>query len=836
MLPTRSVVLLTCLVVILSTGNVTGTNLIVGSGATWTIDDLYSVTTEYVNEGELVITETGQLHIEADVYNSIPAGTGWLDLGKVLSEGMIYAEQTIRFRDGSVLGGAVMSSDKIFFEGAVTVSGDISGKLHLEDAAILQLGEGILYGGFDLAGGSSLTSSTINGTLLLGIVNDSVIHAGATLSAKNVLLSWGNEHYSPSIVNAGTIESGALYLRSVELLNEGSGTITTSNLMLLEKSILDLRNNNTVNGGLALSNLLSIDSTSQIYGKTLEFVGVTVENWNSTNGGGIVATNLRFGEGTTLFGIGAVDAHTVFAEGSKLVLGLYDPGIDHNDADFTGFGNQGYVVTDFGNKNVTFESGSTIAMTIDPGGYGRLRTEGKVQIDDDVFLEIVNGSDFDDNDITQEFYVVIGNSDSVFSENLKFESLFFKLSNVFRFDYEDLAVLTVEISKNAGLPDYAVSPNQREFALMIERINASATANEAQKQMLDSLLRINSIAELRKVLGSLLGDIRANGLVAAMSQPWRVPLERGGMERLSLHTPKWERTANLSTTETEYFGQSVSPLSCNLWFDTYYNHTSLRSDGNASGGLGDRFGFYLGNEWTPTYETLFGWAFGYANGSFTQDTSHLRINDYQFGLYGGANLFNRNLQLRGYIGYGHLDFTHDRRVTLRDTLYAAHGSTPGDSVSASLMFVRPVDLSDRFLFKPTFAVDFERISQKGFREYGNSGIVLSYDGAEFQRLMLRLGASGEHSLPRGSIWGRLYYGVRVAGDTAAQSRTRFVGVTEPGVAVYSVNIGDSVFDVGLGGKHSLNTTKSFWIFGDYNGSFTKRSDSHTGSMGFIWKR
>jgi len=724
-----------------------------------------------------------------------------------------------------------VAGDLVFGAGSYTESTDllsVEEKLFLEKDAILKLGDyaidqygcnGVFYGGFKLANGALLTSMMSDGALSFALTDHSEIGAGATLSAKNITL----DGFGRNVTNAGRIQADAkLYLHSIELSNTDGGTIEVDTLILTEGSVLDLSDSNAENGGLTFlgDKILYIDDSQlrAVNGKTLTFDGVTIENWNSTNGGGIVATNLHFGEGAMLSGIGAVDAPTVFADGSKLVLGVYNP--------TNGFTYQNNFYIDFGDKNVTFEKGSTIAMTIGPDGYGWLRTEGSVKVDEGVFLEIVDGSDF--SDVTQQFCVAIGNSASEFDLKLGFESLFFKLSDVFRLDEEGWALLMVEVTKQGNLSDF-VSPNQREFALMLEQ-------SQAQKQVLDSLLKINSTAELRRVFNSVLGDIRANGLVAAMSQPWQIPMEQAGMQRLSLYVPRRGRTTNLSPTDAGYLGQSASPLSCNLWFDSYYNHTNLRSDGNVSGGLGDRFGFYLGNEWTPTNESLLGWTFGYANGAFTQDNGFLRINDYQFGLYGGANLFKRNFQVRGYVGYGHLDFTHDRYVSLSHVDHNAHGSTPGDSIAASFMLLRPVDLTDRFLFKPTFAVDFERISQKGFREYGSPGIVLSYDSAEFQRLMLRVGASGEYSLPRGSIWGRFFYGIKVAGDTAAQSRTRFVGVTEPGVAVYSVDIGESVFDVGLGGKHTLNAAKTLWIFGDYNGRLTKRSDSHTGSIGFVWQR
>ncbi len=719
--------------------------------------------------------------------------------------------------EGIVVGGALTLE-----EGAeIQFAGNAEDGSHMVGFGLYAY-NGIFYEGFELKEGSKMSSETGADALFFALLGDSTIHAGATFSSQGVFLSGVDEYGDASkrtVTNAGTMKSKMLYLRSVELKNLDDGTIDATNLTLIDNAVLDLSGNNADNGGLSFSGdnkSLYIGVNSQLKagnGKTLELVGVTVENRNTD--GGIYATNLRFGEGSILFGNGKVLADTVFGEKSKLILGL------------------NYI--DFGTKDVLFESGSTIAMTIDPAGYGTLLSTGTVKTEDGVLLEIVDGSNFEGR--TQYFCVAQGGSGSSFSEDMQFvDSLFFNLSRVI--PLEDENQLWVEIIKVADLVDYAGSENQRQFAQMIDGLLADDGANDKQKKVFDSLMRIASDSEYRQALSSLSGDLRSNGLLAAIAEPWRVPLERVGMRRLSVAVPKRKRSASVTSVDlaTEVLGQTPSMFQGDFWFDTYYNHLNLRSDSNASGGKGDRAGFNLGAEWTPTNETLFGWTFGYGNGGYTQDDGHLVINDYQFGLYGGANLFKRNFQVRGYVGYGHLDFTQDRRVSLPGAYYTARGSTPGDSISASLMLVRPVDLSDRFLFKPTFSIDFERVSQKGFTEYGDPGIRLSYDSAEFARTMLRFGASGERSFQRGSIWGRLFYGVKVAGDNVAVSMNRFAGTSGPDVSVYSVDIGDSVFDLGFGGKHSLNAAQSVLMFVDYNGSFAKRSDSHTGSFGIIWKR
>ena len=763
-----------------------------------------------------------------DGINNVLAGT--IKAGTLTVQNRSYIVDLFNVQ-GNLVFGADSHTEA---EAALIVNGSLSLqtgatlKLGSDEAGFLPFGSyiynGIFYEGLDLADGSLLTSTADNGPVFLAILDDSVIRAGATLAARDVFFSGTDEYGDASrrqITNAGTIQSDLLYLRSVDLRLVDGGTIDVKDLMLFDGAVLDLTgNNNILNGGLTFSGddkRLYIGADSHLVARTLELVGGSIENRNME--GGIYVSNLlRIGEGSTLFGSGTIHADTEFTKGGKLSLGLYG--------------------TDFGSKDVIFQTGSTIEMSIIPERYGTLVTSGKVLTEDGVFLGIVDGSNFEGR--TQYFCVASGGLGSEFSTDLRLvDSLFFKLSQVIPIGVGEADptldnTLWVEIVKVADLVDYAGSDNQRNFAAMIDRLMETGGANNAQKRVFDALMRIGSDAEYRQALNDLTGNIRANSLVVALSSPWRAPLERAGMERLSLYVPR--RTASRAEAATEFLGQATSPLQCNLWFDSHYTHLNLRSDGNASGGLGNRFGINLGIEWTPTYETLFGWTFGYANNGFTQDNGHLVINDYQFGLYGGANMFKRNFQVRGYVGYGHLDFTHDRRVSLPDAYHTVHGTTPGDSVSASLMLIRPVDLSDQFLFKPTFGVDFERITQKGFSEYGDPGIRLSYDGAEFQRLMLRAGASGERLFRRGSLWGRIFYGVKVAGDTTALSHIRLVGTTGPSAETRSVNIGNSAFDVGFGGKHSLNAAKSLWLFADYNGNFAKRSDSHTGSLGFLWKR
>jgi uncharacterized protein with beta-barrel porin domain len=279
-------------------------------------------------------------------------------------------------------------------------------------------------------------------------------------------------------------------------------------------------------------------------------------------------------------------------------------------------------------------------------------------------------------------------------------------------------------------------------------------------------------------------------------------------------------------------------LSHDLWADIYYNYTKLDADGNAPGGHGSRGGFYMGMGLpTASRESLFGISFGYSAGQYKQSLDKVDLNDFQIGLYGGMNLFSRNLQLRGYIGYGIQNYDIDRNVQIipYDPVPVS-GKTDGNSISAALYFIRPVDISERFLVKPTLGFDMERLTQDGFTENGFQGVTLTYDKTSLTRTMFRLGISGDYVFRRIELNGRFMYGLKLTGDNTVAGNHRFQNPANTPFRVDSVNLGSNLFDLGFGGNISLNQIRTVLLFLDYNTTLGKNSNTHTASLGLLWKR
>jgi uncharacterized protein with beta-barrel porin domain len=275
-----------------------------------------------------------------------------------------------------------------------------------------------------------------------------------------------------------------------------------------------------------------------------------------------------------------------------------------------------------------------------------------------------------------------------------------------------------------------------------------------------------------------------------------------------------------------------------LWADIYYNYTTLDSDGNAPGGHGSRGGFYMGMALpTVSRESLFGISLGYSAGQYKQLLDKVDLNDFQIGLYGGMNLFARNLQLRGYIGYGIQNYEMDRNVQIVPYVpIPVSGKTDGDSISAALYFVRPVDISERFLVKPTLGFDLERLTQDGFTENGFEGVALTYDKTSLTRTMFRLGVTGDYVFKRMELNGRFMYGIKITGENTANSNHHFQNPAGIPFRVDSVDIGSSLFDLGFGGNIGLNQKRTTQLFLDYNTTLSENSNTHTTSLGLLWKR
>ncbi len=705
---------------------------------------------------------------------------------------------------------------------------------------------GVFLGGFELLDNAVMDVVTEgeepDRSISVAIGDTSTMATNAKMEARTITLAGVTPDglgasKVQEVVNEGSIKAGEhLTLNNIKLQNVQAGKIEAGSMTLLGASVLDLAQSDQSNGGLTFigdKRKLEIDAQASIRAedKTLDFTGVEVIHYNRNDKKvAITADQLHFGNGSSLAGAGIYDSDATFKAGSTAKL------------DYTG-------KIDFHDNDVTFERDSTIELTIGGGVYA-LETTGKITVNEGVKLEIVDGSQF--NGRKQWFKILQGSNDSEYADGLSLgqatlDSLFFTLSDTITGDDEGgvHGALIVEIVKSNSLVDYAKSSNQRNLSNMIDRVIKEGRVTENQGIVFDAIMRIPDDHLFRGALNDLSGASRENAVLYSLTAPWQRAFNSIGFNRLSLALP-----SHVATHENGMaLGQSWQPKmpkigrprwspAHDLWADMYYSYTQLNDDGNASGGYGNRGGFFAGTALpSPSKESLLGLAIGYSAAQYKQGLDKTESGDFQLGLYGGMNLFARNLQLRGYLGYGMQDYKHNRTSDLYGIgPLSTSGKSSGDSISAALYLIRPVDVSDRYLLKPMMGFDFESVSQDGFSETGVAAVALDYGKTSIDRLMWRLGFTGDYQFERFEMTGRFLYGLKISGDNAALSTHRFMPPGNDPFVVRSVNIGDYAFDLGLGGNWNLNRRRTAKLFFDYNANLAKNSSVHTTSLGILWRR
>ncbi|MDR0704069.1 MAG: autotransporter outer membrane beta-barrel domain-containing protein [Planctomycetaceae bacterium] len=836
-----------------------------GSGNSLNVSESFTVSGNYTGG-------TGSTMISKQAGNSVSEFLGTITLlgGGTLVEGTnnlimqseIFAKElqvnnhTTIAQNLTIVGDFVAMTPENGKESLVIVDGGLqtTGKTTVKSDAVLRLkGEnssnmtyfgyyyynGLFFGGLTLENSATLGTIGNNETLSIALGDTSEFQSDSKIIAENIHLSGTDAAGSSKqqlIQNAGTLSAtGLLQLTTINFENNAGGLLEVNGLKLASSSILNLSGNGNNNGGLTFigdNRFLEISANSSLVaeGKTLDFIGVEVSNKNST--GGIKAKSLVFGTGSSLAGMGAYDADAIFKKDAKVKL--------DNSGDM-----------DFGDHAVWLQEGSVIELSIS-STTGAIVTDGKVTMENGVILEIADGSNY--NGRTKTFKIIQGSADSVFAELTLADSLFFKLNQT---GFNDENELLVEITKSADMIDYVNSSNQRNLGMLIDRLLNNGNINDSQRVVFDALMQIGSDHDYQQSLDNLSGATRENAMLFALSSPWRIPMANIGFHRLPLALEN-NRTALNPVTLNDEASQTIRGqkffkkpnwnlpkqylpkrrLSHDLWADVYYNYTKLESDGNAPGGSGYHGGFYMGMALpTASRESLFGISFGYSAGQYKQSSDKVDLNDFQIGLYGGMNLFARNLQLRGYIGYGIQNYEIDRNVQIIPYLpIPVSGKTDGNSISAALYFIRPVDISERFLIKPTLGFDLERLTQDGFTENGYAGVILTYDKTSLTRTMFRLGMSGDYVFKRIELNGRLMYGLKIIGENTAADNHRFQNPAGIPFRVDSVNLGSSLFDLGFGGNIGLNQIRTMLLFLDYNTTLGKNSNTHTASLGLLWKR
>ncbi len=705
---------------------------------------------------------------------------------------------------------------------------------------------GVFLGGFELLDNAVMDTVEPDGVLAVGIGGKSTVAEqarieGGSLSFGGVTDDDKGTGKLQTLENAGTIIADkTLTLNNIALKNGQAGRIQAEAIVLRGSSILDLSSSGQSDGGLFFEKGAGFDSTKHSLvldigasasilatGKTLDMTGVQIISKNVGEKGALVAEQLVFGQGGSITGPGFFDSGAKFMDGSTLYLD-----------------NTGYMK--FGKQGVTFEEGATIAIKLGTNGLGPMLTDGKIVMEEGVMLEVVDGSNYAGR--TRRFQILQGAKDSDF-EDLTLDSLFFSLNETID---DENGGLWIEIVKVNDLVDYAESSNQRDLSQMIDKLLKENRVSENQKLLFDALMRIPSDDMFRDSLNALSGASRENAVLFSLTSPWQRSLNGIGFNRLSLELPAQVASGDSrddAVRNDNMLGQSWRPKmprigkarwspSHDLWADLYYNYTQLNDDGNAPGGHGNRGGFFAGTALpSPSKESLLGVTIGYSAAQFKAGQDKTDLGDLQLGLYGGVNLFGRNLQLRGYLGYGMQDYKHNRAVQIGQYApLAVSGDSSGDSVSAALYLIRPMDISDRYMLKPTLGFDYESVSQDAFRETGAAVVAIDYGDVSLNRMMWRLGVTGDYKFERFEMNGRFLYGLKIAGDDSAASTHRFMAPGNDPFVIRSVNLGNYAFDLGLGGHWYLNHRRTSKLFFDYNASVAENSNSHTTSLGILWRR
>lgn len=809
------------------------------------------------NKGQGSVVFKGGGIPDSDGYNNV-FGQSSINAANIRLENKSeIASKTMLFQGNLVLGEDSQTDVELGF--------GVKGKLTLEENAILnmvgdssamsQYGSltygaynGIFAGGFDLNENAVIKVYEDDQNLQLALGDDSKLQKGSSITGNLIHIagtdSSGSSYVTQLIANEGTIQSATvLDLIRIEITTTGSGKISANSIKLANGSKLIFTNEGS-EAALELTGekgMIQIgeDSLIKAENKTIQFGSASVTNVNSN--GGIEANIIEFGDkgryevgiGSSEKGAGLTKASAIFNQGSTLAL-------------------NGQCNMDFIDNAVTLKEGSTIELNIQNSSLGSIVTTGKVTIADGVNLAIKDGSSFEGR--TKTYIIAQGSTDSEYGTDLKLtDTLFFSLSNYGEVNLDDgkgneYLGFAVEIIKAADLIDYAGSFNQYGMALIYDQLIANDHATDSQKAIYDALMQYGSDYGYRKALDHLTGSIRENAVVFALSSPWRQAMDHVGFHRLSLALER-KSCSDLSESKTTALNgqmKSMLPkasmasrggLSHDLWFNSFYGYDKLDSDKNTTGGEGHRGGFMLGSGLpTGTKEALLGLSFGYSAGQYKQSGDKVDLNDFQFGVYGGANLFQRNLQIRGYVGYGIQNYESERTVAIENlgTPQFASGDTDGTSICAAIMLIRPLDMSNRWMLKPTVGIDVERLEQDGFTETGEA--AWQYGDVNLTRTMMRFGVTSDYTYRRAELTGRVFYGVKVAGDSYASSW--HINPSNPayGFNISSIDIGPSVVDIGFGGNFGLNARRTSLLFLDYNGAFGRNNNSHTASLGVLWKR
>lgn len=297
-----------------------------------------------------------------------------------------------------------------------------------------------------------------------------------------------------------------------------------------------------------------------------------------------------------------------------------------------------------------------------------------------------------------------------------------------------------------------------------------------------------------------------------------------------------EKDAPVPTQEIvlfEYFGQCATMNKINFWANPFHNIVEVDGDWNSHSYDIRRTGVLLGGHQQLGKHSAFGVVFGYSDPVMSQHHARATANDYQIGFYGGT-LIKHRYELKGYIGFGHQEYTLRRTAEFGGFRDQTNGRTDGHSFAMSFQLSRPFHAAYfGGLWKPHIAIDMTRVDQDGFIESGDS-FGYFYQDASLDRTFFRLGVSREIDGCDWRLRAGLGYSALIGGDDTPTSSGKIVGATGPGFTSYGADTDKDYFNGNVGLEWFLNRSKTSSVFSDYQIFTSKRETNQTVSLGFRW--
>ncbi len=382
-------------------------------------------------------------------------------------------------------------------------------------------------------------------------------------------------------------------------------------------------------------------------------------------------------------------------------------------------------------------------------------------------------------------------------------------------------------------PLVPISHNQQEVCTELGHLGDNRDPNPDVVQ----LLRVVSQREfddntLKMIYDQLHGDLRANALAMALKKPWRHPFAR-------LAGTPFAVLAGLVSSEEAYASYADPSYYQEFWAEGYGRCSTIHSDGNSFRNRIERVGGAFGYDRQLSSNSVMGAVFNYSNPCLKQTTGKATMDDYEIGLY---NLTRFGLfDLKAYAGYAYQRYDIYRSVFIpaggRYDAVNDHFSNKvnGHSLSASLELTRSFQTTNRLVLSPLVAMDYEQAWMKGYSEQG--GITaLRYEKADYMKLEARIGVNVEARLTdRLNLTGRVHY-ARQLNNNKPKSKQYFAGSSTrtPGMDIWGVRRGKNALNVGIGLEYYINKEKTRAIYMNYDADLSRREETYTGNVGFVW--